>query len=590
MSALALAPVLAHAGATELSSWRPIVILAVLFTASFVFLAVRGDDDRPHALPLRILLRGANGIERLTGVAGWAVGMVAIALFGLLMAGIGFYADVAWHVDLGRDKVLFTAPHTMIVLGLLIIAVSSLLGVTVASITKIDTPLRWKALRVPWSAVPLGLLGFTALAGFPLDDVWHRMYGIDVTMWSPTHLIMICGASLSPIPCWLALAEAGAKPTDGGWARALHVVCGWLMLAGLSSVLGEFEFGVPQFQQLYHPVLIALAAGVALTACRVVLGPVWTLVPVIVTVGERIVQGSMVGTGSVAPDGHVLTRPAALYLGCAVAVELAGLVLGTRNRLRFAIGAGVSIATIGMAAEWWWNANAHQPWTSNLLPAGVVLPAIVAIGAAVIGASFGSAILGAPARLGRPVLGIAFAAVVAGLLLPLPRTTGDVDVDMKLEPVGAEMRVRATLDPPDAADEAKWFQVTAWQGGGMVLADMQRTGPGEYVSSRTVPVTGKWKTMLRLHRGAEMMAVPIFLPADAEIDEAEVPAVDRRGPFVGEQQYLLRESKSGPGWYAVVAYILIAGIAALWIGSIGLAAVRIPSERPPTPARTEERV
>jgi hypothetical protein len=586
--------VLAHAGAADLSSWRPIVVLAVLFTAAFLALAARGDDDRPHPLPLRILLRAANGIERLTGVAGWAVGMVAIALFGLLMAGIGFYADVAWHVDLGRDKALFTAPHTMIVLGLLIIATSSLLGVTVASLTRVDTQLRWRALRVPTSAVPLGLLGFTALAGFPLDDIWHRMYGIDVTMWSPTHLIMICGASLSPIPCWLALSEAGARPSDGGWARGLHVVCGWLTLAGLSSVLGEFEFGVPQFQQLYHPVLIALAAGVALTASRVVLGPLWSFVPVVMAVGERTVQGSMGGTGSVAPDGHVLTRPAALYIGCVVAVELAGFVLGTRNRLRFAIGAGGAIATIGMGAEWLWNADAHQPWTSNLLPAGVLVPGLVALGAAVIGATFGGAILGAPSRFGRPVMAVAFAAVIVGLLLPLPRRTGPVEATVRVERTGNQALVRATLDPPDAAAHAKWFQVTAWQGGGLVLADMERSGPGEYVAEKPVPVSGRWKTMLRLHRGAEMMAVPIYLPADPEIDEPEVPAVDRRGPFVAEQRFLLRETKSGPGWYAVVAYILIAGIAGLWIASIGLAAVHIPRRRPTTGSdpttRTEERV
>ena len=39
-------------------------------------------------------------------------------------------------------------------------------------------------------------LGFTALGGFPLDDLWHAHYGVDVTMWSPTHLLMILGALL----------------------------------------------------------------------------------------------------------------------------------------------------------------------------------------------------------------------------------------------------------------------------------------------------------------------------------------------------------------------------------------------------------
>ena len=37
----------------------------------------------------------------------------------LLIAVIGFYWDVAWHIDFGRDtKNLFTPPHVMILVGL----------------------------------------------------------------------------------------------------------------------------------------------------------------------------------------------------------------------------------------------------------------------------------------------------------------------------------------------------------------------------------------------------------------------------------------------------------------------------------------
>ena len=34
-----------------------------------------------------------------------------------------------------------------------------------------------------------------ALVGFPLDDGWHRLFGQDVTLWGPTHLMLIGGAS-----------------------------------------------------------------------------------------------------------------------------------------------------------------------------------------------------------------------------------------------------------------------------------------------------------------------------------------------------------------------------------------------------------
>src|SRR5215210_4565193 len=60
----------------------------------------------------------ADSLRRLTGFPGWAM---AGALTGLMFLGIavmGFYWDVAWHIDLGRDKEIFTPSHTMILVGL----------------------------------------------------------------------------------------------------------------------------------------------------------------------------------------------------------------------------------------------------------------------------------------------------------------------------------------------------------------------------------------------------------------------------------------------------------------------------------------
>ena len=56
------------------------------------------------------------------------------------------------------------------------------------------------------------------MIGFPLDDVWHRIFGQDVTLWGPTHVLMIGGASLAPIAAWLLLVEgrcASGSPAPG---------------------------------------------------------------------------------------------------------------------------------------------------------------------------------------------------------------------------------------------------------------------------------------------------------------------------------------------------------------------------------------
>src|SRR5207237_787704 len=67
-----------------------------------------------------------------------------------------------------------------------------------------------------WAVLP-GLLsrarlfcGAVALSGFPLDDVWHTLFGQDVTLWGPTHIQMIGGASLATLAMW-ALFEEGRR-------------------------------------------------------------------------------------------------------------------------------------------------------------------------------------------------------------------------------------------------------------------------------------------------------------------------------------------------------------------------------------------
>jgi hypothetical protein len=517
-------------------------------------------------------------LQRLTGIPGWAAAAVGTASFGLLVAGMGFYNDVAWHVRLGRDKSLFTAPHTAIITGLFLIFGASVLGTVIARLDKVDVGLRIRDVRIPWSMLALGLLGGSALFGFPLDDLWHRFYGIDVTMWSPTHLLMILGASLSPLACWLALAEAGVRPRDGRWARGVYVAVAVMMLLGLSSAQGEFEFGVPQFQQLYHPVLIMLAAGIALVATRFVLGRGWTFV--VGGIAFLLATGNVIGGHS----GSGVARSSAVYLGCAVAVELAGLLFGTKRPVRFAIASGVSLATIGLAGEWAWNQGAFQQWTTALLPDALILSLVAAVGAAVVGVAFGGAIV--RQRLVRSaVLVAAGLAVLFSLAWPLPRHNIDAQAQVHLTPTRGGVIVTARLTPDNVAHGARWFQAMAWQGGGFAASEMVEREPGVYVSKRAVPVGGRLKTILRIQKGAAMASVPVWFPKDAAIGKPEIPAVDRTMPFALEQKYLLREQHSGAGWFAPMVYAILLTIAALWIGAFVVAARKISASVPTEPVR-----
>src|SRR5688500_3744433 len=115
------APVLAQAGGSSLASWDALIGMLGAFVVVVVLLTVFGrPGDHPSAVG-RFLLRVPNALERLTGLPGWAMATIGMGLYGLLIAGQGFYSDVAWHIALGRDDALFTSPHTSIFIGLVMI-------------------------------------------------------------------------------------------------------------------------------------------------------------------------------------------------------------------------------------------------------------------------------------------------------------------------------------------------------------------------------------------------------------------------------------------------------------------------------------
>ena len=77
---------------------------------------------------------------------------------------------------------------------------------------------------------------------------------------------------------------------------------------------------------------------------------------------------------------------------------------------------------------------------------------------------------------------------------------------------------------------------------GEVVTNLEKVGPGHYRTTEPVPVWGTWKTLLRVHDGKTLTAVPIYLAADPGIGAAEVPAqASMTRPFVAEITILQRE-------------------------------------------------
>lgn len=561
-------------------AWAWLVLPLASYGLISLTLFAFGRTDETN--PLRFFFgQIGDTLQRITGYPGWTMAGVLSGLLMLLIAMIGFYWDVAWHVDNGRDEQLFTPSHVMILVGLGGLIYSAGIAVLFASLEKAETALKVAFLRIPWSAVLLTALGVGGVVAFPLDAMWHDAYGVDVTLWSPPHIQLVLGGSLATIALWIMVAEgrAYAEPTTFG--RFLHVLTAGTVLVGMSTLQAEFDFGVPQFQVLYLPVLIMIAAGFTLLAARMGLGP-WGAVKVVaVYLVLRVLLVLAVGG---ALDHTVPHFP--LYLGSALVVEGAVRWLGTDRPLRLALGTGALVGTVGLVTELAWvtlwgrEASGRLPFELGLKIA--ILGPLAAVAAAVLGTGLGNAI--AKAREGLPVAALAGAGVVllGVVAFPLPRNVGTVSATVRLEQLGSMANVEVVLDPPDAARNANAFAVSSWQGGSeIVQADLEPAGPGRYLSSRPVPVTGSWKTMVSLQRGDEVMAVPVYLPADPEIGAPAVPALpERTERFVRNTTILLREVRPGPAGAAVAAYSGLAVLAAIWVALIVVGARRVP---PPAP-------
>jgi hypothetical protein len=533
------------------------------------------------------LERLADRLGALVGLPGWSAFPLAVQGLALIVAVFGMYWDISIHIDDGRDPGPLANPaHWFILIGLMGVMAAGILGIALNR-----NPIR-SGVRVPGLGdhAPVGAIivfacGAFSLTAFPLDDIWHRIFGQDVTLYSPTHLMLITGASLSTLGA-LALYRESLEEADQ--QSVVPARAGWLlapltgaMLIGLNTFLAEFDFAVPQWRLDVQPVGIALAAGLALVSARLVIGPFGALA----TVGFFLLMRGFlyVAVGPVL-DGTEPRFP--LYLVSALAVELVALVLIRRGRdiarqpVVFGLVCGALIGTVGIAAEWGWT---HvwfvHPWTESMFPEAAVYALAMALAAGTVGGFVGRALtlrgpkLAAVPYWSLPAAGV-LAFVIGFLAIPIsgPEETTRASLELReLPDEDGERRVEVTaeLQPSDAADEARWLTMTSWQGQApSVVQEMVEAGPGTYRTTEPVPVDGTWKTILRLHRDNEVLGVPVFLPRDPAIPAPEVPAKEQMTrEFILDKENLQREQKEGvspvltTGAYVAVGLLALALLA-----------------------------
>jgi hypothetical protein len=157
------------------------------------------------------------------------IGYRRVALWGLLATKVlgawGLAWDIQWHMTIGRDS-FWIAPHLMIyssVVGGLVLGG----GVLALERRQAIAPTRGFLLAT------LGLVVVVLAA--PIDDLWHRLFGIDVTLWSPPHLLALFGSAISTLGCVLIATEVYPRARVVG--RIALVVAAGVLYGGIRVTL-----------------------------------------------------------------------------------------------------------------------------------------------------------------------------------------------------------------------------------------------------------------------------------------------------------------------------------------------------------------
>lgn len=230
------------------------------------------DGSPPLARPLR-------AVATLRLVLG------LVALMGTIVFLEGTSWDIQWHTFIGRDRTLIP-PHIMMLSGVALSGVAGLLIVLIES---------WWARRnqdvaqygLSFATIfvgPLGsyIVGYAALlaaVAFPLDAYWHALYGIDVAIWAPFHVMFVSCMGIVALGTAYVLASAahlsaGAGASGRGIKRAA-TLGGVLALATFLSLFTLLLFDALDNSHTIHlgfmtlsvfPLLSSILVAFTLTA------------------------------------------------------------------------------------------------------------------------------------------------------------------------------------------------------------------------------------------------------------------------------------------------------------------------------------
>jgi hypothetical protein len=229
-----------------------------------VVAAQNGDFAGPHtSQPVSIDILEAKGISATFRIPASIWCMLAAITSDM----IGAYWDVAWHQSIGRDT-FWTPAHLAIqlcgVLGGLtsgFLILSTTFGHSAAALQRRAASVTIWGFRGPLGAFIAAWGGFAMITSAPFDNWWHNAYGLDVTILSPPHVLLMSGSSAIDIGTLILIG--GAMNRAQGDSRAMFRRL-FLYVGGIIVMHGCFLITEYTVSQALHSATAYLVVSLAI--------------------------------------------------------------------------------------------------------------------------------------------------------------------------------------------------------------------------------------------------------------------------------------------------------------------------------------
>jgi hypothetical protein len=94
---------------------------------------------------------------------------------------------------------------------------------------------------------------FVFLVAAPIDQVWHRVFGLDLTTWSPTHLGLFAGTELAILGVLMGVYRHGRTDQRASFDSIALLCLGGFLLEAFLFACGQQEYGYITLYAINHP-------------------------------------------------------------------------------------------------------------------------------------------------------------------------------------------------------------------------------------------------------------------------------------------------------------------------------------------------